>query len=152
MIKILATALSGVLLILGFTLWSPQAHSQQDDAVHSLRGAVALDEDNDAPNLKKLNTGNRFDKAYRQQPPLIPHKIDKYQINLKVNQCMRCHDWPYNVREGAPKISETHYINREGVALDKVTRSRWFCTQCHVTQTRAPAIVHNTFTPATGRR
>jgi len=152
MIKLLAPVLMGVFLILGFTLWSPQANSQQDDAVHSLRGTTALDENNEAPDLKKPNTGNRFGKAYRQQPPLIPHKIDKYQINLKVNQCMRCHDWPYNVREGAPKISETHYKNRSGVALDKVSRSRWFCTQCHVTQTRAPAIVRNDFTPATGQR
>lgn len=152
MIKSLATIITGVFLILGFALWSPQAHSQQDKRVHSLRGAAALDENNEVHDLKKQNTGHRFDKAYRQQPPLIPHKVDKYQINLKVNQCMRCHDWPYNVREGAPKISETHYTNRDGVALDKVTKSRWFCTQCHVPQTVAPAIVQNNFTPASGQR
>ncbi len=152
MIKALTTTIAGAFLILSFTIWSPQAVGQQDDKVHSLRGATALDENNDAPDLKKPDTGRRFEKAYRQQPPLIPHKIDKYQINLKVNQCMRCHDWPYNVSEGAPKISETHYTDRGGVALDKVTRSRWFCTQCHVTQTRAPALVQNDFTSAVGRR
>jgi len=152
MIKTLTAMITGAFLILVFALWSPQAFSQQDNAVHSLRGAAPLDEDNVVHDLKKLNTGHRFDRAYRQQPPLIPHKIDKYQINLKVNQCMRCHDWPYNVREGAPKISETHYTNRNGVALDKVTKSRWFCTQCHVPQTAAPALVQNDFIPSTGQR
>ena len=42
-------------------------------------------------------------------PPLIPLRVDKYEIDLKVNQCLRCHDWPYNVQENATKISETHY-------------------------------------------
>ncbi len=152
MIKSFTIMATGAFLILGFALWSPQAKGQQDDPVHSLRGDSAIDESNEVYDLKKQNTGRRFDRAYRQQPPLIPHKISKYQINLKVNQCMRCHDWPYNVREGAPKISETHYTNRNGVALDKVTRSRWFCTQCHVPQTRAPALVRNDFTPSTGKR
>ncbi len=152
MIKMLTTMIAGVFLILGFAVWSPQAVGQQDDKVHSLRGATELDENNEAYDLKKQDTGHRFERAYRQQPPMIPHKIEKYQINLKVNQCMRCHDWPYNVDEGAPKISETHYTNRNGVALDKVTRLRWFCTQCHVPQVVAPALVRNNFTPATGRR
>lgn len=150
--KFLTITAAGVFLALGSALWAPNVLGQQDDKVHSLRGTTEVNENNEAPDLKKLDTGQRFEKAYRQQPPLIPHAIEKYQINLKVNQCMRCHDWPYNVSEGAPKISETHYTNRNGVALDQVTRSRWFCTQCHVTQTRAPAIVRNDFTPATGQR
>lgn len=124
----------------------------QDRNVQSLRGTAALDETDTAPDITQQNTGRPFDRAYRQQPPLIPHKIDKYQINLKVNQCMRCHDWPYNAQEGAPKISETHYVDRDGVALDKVARTRWFCTQCHVPQQDAPALVSNTFQSAVGRR
>ena len=126
--------------------------AQQDGPVQSLRGAIGLDEINEAPPVTNLNTGKRFEKAYRQQPPMIPHKIDKYQINVKVNQCMRCHDWPYNAQEGAPKISETHYKNRSGVVLDQVARTRWFCTQCHVTQEDAPALVRNTFQNAISPR
>ncbi len=118
------------------------------EQVQSLRGNVGIDEANQAPKIFQQNNGGRLSKAYRQQPPLIPHRISKYQINLKVNQCMRCHDWPGNVEAGAPKISETHYINRDGIALDQVARSRWFCTQCHVPQVNAPALVGNTFQPA----
>lgn len=124
--------------------------AQSAGLTQSLRGPTALDETGHAPDLERPATGKRFDKAYRQQPPLIPHKIDSYQIDLQANQCLRCHDWPYNTREGAPKISETHYVGRNGVALDQVTRSRWFCNQCHVPQTDAPSLVRNTFKPAVG--
>ena len=118
------------------------------EVVQSLRGGVSIDEPNDPPKIMRQDTSGRFSKAYRQQPPLIPHQITRYQINKKVNQCMRCHDWPGNVEANAPKISETHYRNREGAALDQLARTRWSCTQCHVPQVNAPALVGNTFTPA----
>jgi len=117
--------------------------------VESLRGPASIDEMPQPPLISKQNIdAGRFTRAYRQQPPLIPHRIDGYEIDLKVNQCMRCHDWPYNVDENAPKISETHYIDRNGVALDHVARMRWFCTQCHVPQARAPSLVRNDFKSA----
>jgi cytochrome c-type protein NapB len=122
-----------------------QALQAQGGSLQSLRGEVSVPETTQAPALRKQNTSGRLDRAYRQQPPLIPHNIEKYQINLKVNQCMRCHDWPYNVQEGAPKISETHYTNREGIALDHVSSNRWFCTQCHVPQVNARPLVRNDF-------
>jgi cytochrome c-type protein NapB len=84
-------------------------------------------------------------RAYRQQPPMIPHRIDRYQIDLRVNKCLGCHDWPNNVEEGAPKVSETHYVSREGIALDHVARTRWFCTQCHVPQANTRPLVSNSF-------
>lgn len=138
------------LLILGLTIAGTDS-AGQDKGVQSLRGATSLEQTEKAPELKKLQTGRRFIRAYRQQPPLIPHAIDKYQIDLKVNQCMRCHDWPRNVEENAPKISETHYVNRNGVALDRVTASRWFCNQCHVPQAQARALVPNKFQNSLGK-
>lgn len=119
--------------------------SAQDFGVLSLRGALDINENNTAPDIKPLAVGQIFNRAYRQQPPLIPHKIEKYQINVKVNQCLRCHDWPYSVQENAPKVSETHYVDRNGIAHDKVTRNRWFCTQCHVTQVQTGELVPNIF-------
>ncbi|MDP6813868.1 MAG: nitrate reductase cytochrome c-type subunit [Alphaproteobacteria bacterium] len=116
--------------------------------VQSLRGDNAIDADNVATAVPVLNEeGKRFNRAYRQQPPLIPHKVEKYQIDLKVNQCLRCHDWPRNVEENATKVSETHYLDRKGRMLDQVTRSRWFCTQCHVAQTKEKPLVSNSFQP-----
>ncbi len=116
--------------------------------VQSLRGVIEIPEDNAAPKLTKQRADKgRFTRNYRQQPPLVPHKVAKYEIDLKVNQCLRCHDWPYNVEENAPKVSETHYTDREGAALDHIARARWFCNQCHVPQEDAPALVKNTFEP-----
>ena len=89
-----------------------------------------------------------MNRSYRQQPPLIPHRVTGYQITTKVNKCMNCHDWPNSVKEGAPKISETHYVDRNGISLDRVARTRWFCNQCHVPQANARALVDNVFKSA----
>lgn len=125
-----------------------QSAYSQDLQTVSLRGGFPLDEVKAAPMVPKQDTRGRFQRAYRQQPPMIPHKIRGYEINLKVNQCMGCHDWPKNVEVGAPKISETHYTSREGVALDYVARTRWNCNQCHVPQVSAKELVRNDFKSA----
>ena len=91
---------------------------------------------------------HRFGRAYRQQPPLIPHSIDQYQIDKNVNQCLGCHDWTNAGDRRAPTLSMTHYLNREGRQLDEVAGTRWFCNQCHVPQANAPALVDNTFQPS----
>jgi len=115
--------------------------------VKSLRGENAIDAGNTVAPINQVVESGRVPQNYRQQPPLIPHKIEKYQINLKVNQCMRCHNWQYAAKEGAPKISETHYQDhRTGQPLDDVVPGRWFCTQCHVPQVDAKPLVENTFT------
>lgn len=139
-------------VLLGFAAASMilpmQSAFSQDGAVMSLRGAIEIDENNAAKMVPKQDTKGRFERAYRQQPPLIPHKIRGYEIDLKVNQCMGCHDWPNNVDFGAPKISETHYTDRDGVALDYVARTRWNCNQCHVPQVNAKELVDNEFKSA----
>lgn len=116
------------------------------EEVQSLRGESDLtDTTSVAAPFKQERSQSALPRAYRQQPPLIPHKIDAYEIDLKVNQCMNCHDWPNNVDVGAPKISETHYFDRDGVALDHVAQTRWFCNQCHVPQADARPLIGNEF-------
>lgn len=116
--------------------------------VQTLRGPADVSETNAKTEIYGVQEDRRFGRAYRQQPPLIPHRVDKYEVDLKTNQCLSCHDWPFNVEAQAPKVSETHYIDRDGNRLDQVTRGRWFCTQCHVPQMDAPPLVDNTFEPA----
>jgi cytochrome c-type protein NapB len=135
--KLLATAAFAVSLSL--------AASATGQEVKSLRGDLMVNEINGAGDIARQNTAGRFERAYRQMPPLIPHRIAGYEIDLKVNKCLSCHDWPNNVEQGAPKVSETHYVSREGVALDHVARTRWFCNQCHVPQANAPELVSNSF-------
>ncbi|WP_300514482.1 nitrate reductase cytochrome c-type subunit [Aliiroseovarius sp.] len=90
----------------------------------------------------------RFTRNYRQQPPLIPHSVDQYQVDLKANRCLSCHDWTNAGERNAPTLSMTHYQDREGNQLDTVAGTRWFCNQCHVPQADAPALVENTFEPS----
>jgi len=127
----------------------PAEAAAQSGTLQSLRGTTPVDEISPAPFAKRQNTDStRLERAYRQQPPLIPHTIDGYQIDIKVNKCLRCHDWPYSEQENAPKLSETHYFDRDGVALDYVSRNRWFCNQCHVPQANARSLVDNRFKSA----
>jgi len=122
----------------------------QSQGVVSLRGAVGLTETNTAPvTLEQSKPPTGFGRAYRQQPPLIPHRIEGYQVSKDFNKCLSCHGWPQNAQYGAPKVSETHYETREGVRTDEVAGARWFCNQCHVPQADAPELVPNAFKNAT---
>ncbi|MTI01945.1 nitrate reductase cytochrome c-type subunit [Roseibium sp. RKSG952] len=116
--------------------------------VDSLRGAdidepVALDQ-------VHRNVEGRMQRNYRQQPPLIPHKVEQYQIDLRTNQCLSCHDWTKAGERNAPTLSMTHYLDRDGVELDQVAGTRYFCNQCHVPQADAPALIDNVFQPSSG--
>ncbi len=115
--------------------------------LQTLRGTGVTEMDQ-APAIHSVDESGNVARAYRQQPPLVPHKIDKYQVDLKANQCLRCHEWPYSDQMKAPKASETHYVDRNGVRTDKVSAGRWFCTQCHVPQADAKPLVDNTFQAA----
>ncbi|MEM9578544.1 MAG: nitrate reductase cytochrome c-type subunit [Pseudomonadota bacterium] len=92
----------------------------------------------------------RMQRNYRQQPPLIPHSIEQYQIDLRTNQCLSCHDWTKAGERNAPTLSMTHYLDRDGNELDQIAGTRYFCNQCHVPQADAPALVNNLFQPSTG--
>ncbi len=118
-----------------------------EEEVKTLRGEASLPATSTPPRLprQKIQEGS-FDRAWKEQPPLVPHKFEKYEIDLKVNQCLRCHDRPYYKQEGATKISDSHYVGRDGKELDTVSRARWFCRQCHVPQADLAPLVENIFT------
>ncbi len=145
-----AFAVLSLAVATALSLYVPErAVAQPAGGVTSLRGETEIPDENLVPEIERQDTqAGSFERAYRQQPPLIPHKIQGYQITRTVNQCIQCHDWPYNVDQGAPKISETHYFNRDGVALDEVSSNRWFCTQCHAPQSNAKELVRNDFKSA----
>ena len=84
-------------------------------------------------------------RSFEQQPPLIPHKIDGYRIDLKGNRCLECHEKPFYKEENAPKIGDSHYKDREGKVLDKISMGRYNCNLCHVPQVNAQPLVSNTF-------
>ncbi|MCC0017377.1 MAG: nitrate reductase cytochrome c-type subunit [Rhodobiaceae bacterium] len=113
------------------------------ETVRSLRG-VQVDEPAGVEDVFQQDK-KRFVRNYRQQPPLIPHSIEQYQIDRNANECLACHDWANAGNRGAPTLSMTHYLDRDGHQLDTVSGTRWFCNQCHVPQADAPALVENIF-------
>ncbi|WP_448208318.1 nitrate reductase cytochrome c-type subunit [Azospirillum sp. sgz302134] len=84
-------------------------------------------------------------RNYADQPPLIPHAIRDYQIDLNINKCLTCHDRKNTEGSQAPMISVTHFQDRDGQTLGAVSPRRYFCIQCHVPQTDAKPIVGNSF-------
>ena len=134
-------ALIIVLLVSGFAL----AQSAQ---VETLRGA---DVDEPIP-LDRIHgtIEKRMQRNYRHQPPLIPHSIEQYQIDIRTNQCLSCHDWTKAGERNAPTLSMTHYLDREGRELDQISGTRYFCNQCHVPQADALPLVENVFQPSSG--
>ena len=118
--------------------------------VSSLRGESTIDADSSAPASKKYNKDKEpIARDYVQQPPLIPHQIKNYRINLKSNKCMSCHSWSNYRKAKATKISQTHFEDRDAHVLANVSARRYFCTQCHVPQVDAKPLVENQFEPVT---
>ncbi|MGA6999491.1 MAG: nitrate reductase cytochrome c-type subunit, partial [Pseudolabrys sp.] len=78
-----------------------------------------------APALARpITDDKRVMRNYPEQPPVIPHSIDNYQLTLKTNRCLDCHRRQYTEGSGAPMISVTHFMDRDGQVLADVTPRR----------------------------
>jgi cytochrome c-type protein NapB len=118
--------------------------------LQSLRGGTPVNQDNAPSGFRQERDHVPADRDYMQQPPLIPHTIQNYQITKNFNKCMDCHSFSKAKAAGATKVGVSHFKDRQGVELDNVSPRRYFCTQCHVPQTDAKPLVENTFQRARG--
>ena len=115
------------------------------DVTDRLRGAPILDTTPPPPLMNSDNSDIRRVRNYAMQPPVIPHKIDNYQLDKNANRCMFCHARTQTQTSGAPMISITHYQDRQGNHLAEISPRRYFCTQCHVPQVDLKPLVENRF-------
>ncbi|ROR32044.1 nitrate reductase cytochrome c-type subunit [Inmirania thermothiophila] len=137
----------GLVIVAAGAVWLPRADAESA-GIHSLRGEHAVEETTPPPELKQyVKDRAPYARDYMTQPPLIPHSIQGYRIDLKFNKCLTCHSWANARESGATKISITHFKDREGNDLANVAPRRYFCTQCHVPQVNAPPLVENEFKP-----
>ena len=114
--------------------------------VATLRGGTPLAENAKPPRIAPVsNTDLKQVRNYPEQPPVIPHKIEKYQIHLRANMCLTCHSRTAVEISQAPMVSITHFMNRDNQFLASVTPRRYFCNQCHVPQANARELVENGF-------
>lgn len=83
--------------------------------------------------------------TFVNQPPMVPHSIKGYQVTKNTNQCLNCHGVENYRSTGAPRISPTHFQDRDGNVTGDTSPRRYFCLQCHVEQADVKPLVENKF-------
>ena len=136
------------LLILLVTLIAPFFSTSISADVISLRGDELLSTSKEPPKAKVMNVEGGIERSYKQQPPMVPHAVDTYTIDLKNNGCLKCHSEATYEKEKAPKIGDSHYMDRDGKVLKTISSRRYFCNQCHVAQEGVEPLVKNNFSGA----
>ena len=123
-----------------------QAASAPTGFIDAARGPVPIMQSTDPPRLgNAINNDRRLPRNYDMQPPIIPHRVDGYQVDKNFNKCLDCHARDKTAMSLAVPVSATHYIDRNGKVLDRISTRRYFCQQCHVAQEDAPPLVVNRF-------
>lgn len=144
----LRRATVALMLVSGFALAADTAVNGDTGGMASLRGETNL-ADNAKPGVLKNPPRQQelFRLNFVHQPPLVPHAVESYQVDINFNKCMSCHGLDNHRQSGAVRISPTHMMDRDGVLLSDVSPRRYFCSQCHVPQVMSDELVENTFTP-----
>jgi len=86
-----------------------------------------------------------FDRSFKEQPPMVPHEVDKYNIDLRENGCLKCHSEATAAKENTKPTPESHFLDRDGNKLETLSGLRYFCSQCHTAQVDSTPLVANTF-------
>lgn len=126
------------------------ALSFAQDVPKSMRGVdvAAPDEAAEVKTYAGARPGKqaRITRTFSTQPPIVPHAVEKFdEINLEGNQCLDCHGAANYQKAKAPKIGDSHFVDRDGNKHEDATNGRYNCTQCHVPQVDAPPLVDNVF-------
>lgn len=127
-----------------------QPASWAEEGPRPMRGADVSAADQ-APDAKLYLGGKpggqqKVVRTFQGQPPVIPHAVANFdEISLEENQCLSCHGADVYKKKNAPKVGDSHFIDREGRKLAETTSLRHNCVQCHVPQVDAPPLVENDF-------
>lgn len=113
--------------------------------IATLRGAELNTQTQPPRVMQEDNTDQKKQRNYTSQPPVIPHSIESYRIDLNSNKCLTCHARSRTGDSGAPMVSVTHFMDRDGQFRATVSSRRYFCTQCHVAQLNVKPLVDNVF-------
>lgn len=134
------------ILVLGLSTLLIQPATTVAENITSLRGLVGVDEESEMiPNRRAMAVDGGIEVNFEDQPPMIPHNIDKTRITLQENSCLSCHGKKNFKETNAVRPPKSHYYTRTGEKLGRISTSRYFCTQCHVPQAYTDVLVGNTF-------
>ena len=130
-------AIAAVLALAGALAWA-------EPVVVAMRGATPILQSTKPPRLaNEVNDDARQPRSFPQQPPVIPHRVNGYQIDKNFNKCLDCHAHTKTLFSLAVPVSLTHFVNRDGQRLGQVSTRRYFCLQCHVSQEPERPLVGN---------
>jgi cytochrome c-type protein NapB len=113
-------------------------------------------------------TSQRIERAFQDAPPMIPHSVEGLlPIKTGNNQCLGCHMPEVAPSVKAVAIPKSHFTNfrpkhklvgqdftrvtdgnKNEISiekLDKLSMSRFNCSQCHAPQSTGALAVSNTF-------
>lgn len=132
--------------ILIVLLTAPLLAFAAGEAHDATRGTTPLEQSSTPPPLVNPdNSDVRRARNFAMQPPVIPHKVEGYQLDRNANRCMMCHARTRTQESQAPMVSVTHFMDREGNFLAELSPRRYFCMQCHVPQANVNPLVVNRF-------
>src|SRR6476659_1137211 len=115
-------------VILGLPLAVVLLCAQAAPLVDAMRGPTPITATTEPPSLgNQVNDDNRLPRNYSQQPPIIPHRIDGYQVDKNFNKCLDCHARENTALSQAIPVSASHYRDRSGKVLDNISTRRYFC-------------------------
>ncbi|WP_163564080.1 nitrate reductase cytochrome c-type subunit [Helicobacter suis] len=93
----------------------------------------------------------RFERAYENAPPMIPHDTTGLlPITKDNNQCLGCHMPAVAKTVGATPVPQSHFFDfrhNRPTRKGNVSDARFNCTLCHAPQANAQPLVKNNFKP-----
>lgn len=119
-------------LVVSGAVWAANGvdFSQSPEVSGTQEGAIRMPKEQERMPLNYVN-----------QPPMIPHSVEGYQVTTNTNRCLQCHGVESYRTTGAPRISPTHFMDSDGKVGAEVAQRRYFCLQCHVPQADTAPIV-----------
>ena len=120
-------------------------------------------------------SSKRFDRAFENAPPMIPHDVEGLlEITPDNNACIGCHEAAVAPTMNATPIPPSHYTNFRPKAklegdnfvkgaddmknetsikrMETISSARFNCTACHAPQSTGELAVENTFKPTFTRK
>ena len=85
-------------LVVSGAVWAANGvdFSQSPEVSGTQEGAIRMPKEQDRMPLNYVN-----------QPPMIPHSVEGYQVTTNTNRCLQCHGVESYRTTGAPRISPT---------------------------------------------
>lgn len=126
--------------------------------VNSLRGSSASTADNNALQVKEYvgkrpGQGALIARTFNDQPPLVPHTIENYEISATENACWDCHNSADFKGKKMPMVGKSHLLPvMDSQAEPKLNMLRYQCDTCHVPQVDAQPLVDNVFQGLAGKK